>query len=146
MIVKYSIECSATFAGDVQSVWNAWTDMASYPDWDPREEELRLDAPFAVGATGFSKQVGPRAGSTFQITRVEPMDRWTNECPLPGGRLVLDHTIQSVGQGQVLVVKTYEAHGPMSVLFRLFLGKGIRSEAPSTFAALAAEARSRVAQ
>jgi hypothetical protein len=141
--VTYRIDCVATLAGDQQAIWDTWTDMASYPSWDPREEELRIDGPFAVGTTGFSRQVGPRAGSTFRLTRVEPVSRWTNECPLPGGRLVLDHHLESLGDGRVSVLKRYEVHGPFEIVFRLLIGRGIRAEAPSTFAALEAEAKRR---
>ena len=140
----YSIECTATLTTGAEAIWNTWTDMASYPQWDPREEVLTIDGPFAEGATGFSKQVGPRAGSTFRITRVEPITGWTNECPLPGGRLVIEHRIHDNGDGTVLVAKRYEAWGPMSVAFRLVFARGIRAEAPSTFEALEAEALRRI--
>ncbi|MCU1513691.1 MAG: hypothetical protein JWO10_781 [Microbacteriaceae bacterium] len=138
--MTYTIDCTARLAGDAQSIWDTWTDMASYPNWDPREEELRIDGPFAVGTTGFSKQAGPRAGTTFELTRVEPITRWTNECPLPGGRLVLDHYIETMSDGRVSVLKRYQVHGPLEILFRLFFGRGIRAGAPATFAALEAEA------
>ena len=143
--MPYTIDCEATLDGDATAIWDAWTDMAAYPTWDPREEELHIDGPFAVGTTGFSKQVGRRPGSPFQIVRVEPKSRWTNECPLPGGKLVIDHFITPAEKGKVKVVKRYEVSGPMSVMFRLFIGRGIRTEAPSTFDALAAEARRRQA-
>ena len=141
----YAIDCEATVRGSLADIWNTWTDMASYPSWDPREEELRLDGPFQPGTTGFSKQVGPRPGSSLEIIRVEPMARWTNVSPLPGGKLVIDHTLTAGADGTVHLVKHYEAHGPMSVAFRLFFAKGIRAEAPGTFAALEAEAARRKA-
>lgn len=141
----YAIDCEATVGGSLADIWNTWTDMASYPRWDPREEELRIDGPFQVGTTGFSKQVGPRAGSTFELTRVEPMTRWTNVTPLPAGKLVIDHRLTAGTNGTVHLVKRYEAYGPLSVAFRLFFGKGIRAEAPGTFAALEAEAARRKA-
>ncbi len=141
----YAIDCEATVRGSLTDIWNTWTDMASYPSWDPREEELRIDGPFEVGTTGFSKQVGPHPGSTFELSRVEPMTRWTNVAPLPAGKLVIDHRLTAGADGTVHLVKRYEAHGPMSVAFRLFIGKGIRAEAPETFAALEAEAARRKA-
>jgi uncharacterized protein YndB with AHSA1/START domain len=136
----YAIDLAATVDGDAEALWEAWTDMERYPDWDPREEEMRLDSPFAVGASGFSKQVGRRPGSPFRVTRVEPRTRWTIECPLPAGKLVLDHWIEPTGDGRVTLKKRYEVHGPMTVLFRLVIAKGIRAEMPETFAALAREA------
>lgn len=139
----YAIDTEATVPGDLDSIWSAWSDMAAYPSWDPREQILRLDGPFQAGTTGFSKQTGPRPGSAFRILRVDPKAGWTNESPLPGGRLVIDHRLFPAADGAVRLVKRYEAYGPMSVAFRLFFARGIRSQMPETFAALAAEASRR---
>jgi uncharacterized protein YndB with AHSA1/START domain len=143
--MHHSIDISGTLDGTVESIWRVWTDMAAYPDWDPREEETRLDGPFAPGTTGWSKQRGRRPGSPFEVTLVEPMSRWTNELPLPGGRLVIDHHLEALDEHRVRVAKTYTAHGPMSVLFALVFQRGIRREMPGTWAALEAEAARRSA-
>lgn len=139
----YAIDTEATVAGDLDSLWDAWTDMAAYPSWDPREEVLRLNGPFQAGTTGFSKQIGGRPGSEFRIVGVEAKQGWTNELPLPGGKLVISHQLFAVTNGTVRLVKRYEAHGPMSVAFRLFFATGIRAQMPSTFDALASEAARR---
>jgi len=140
----YAIECEATIRGRLTDVWNTWTDMARYPEWDPREEVLRLDGAFAAGTTGWSKQVGPRPGSPFTLVRVEPQARWTNESPLPGGKLVIDHHLTDTGDGSVHLLKRYEVSGPMQLAFRLIFARGIEREAPGTFAALEAETARRL--
>ena len=139
----YTVECEATVPGDLSDVWATWSDMAAYPQWDPREEEMRFEGPLAPGATGWSKQKGGRAGSDFTVVLVHSGRRWTNETPLPGGKLVIDHTLTEAAPGQVRVVKTYTAYGPISPLFRFHYARGIRKENPSTFAALAQEVRRR---
>ena len=141
----YAIDCTATVRGSLTDIWNTWSDMAAYPAWDPREESIRLDGPFEAGTTGFSKQVGPRPGSPFRITRVDAPTGWTNESPLPGGKLVIDHTLTEGTDGTVHLIKHYEAYGPMSVLFRLIFARAIRAQAPGTFEALEAEAARRKA-
>ena len=142
----YAISCDTTIDGTVDSVWATWTDMASYPEWDPREESLRIDGPFEAGTTGFSKQVGGRPGADFRLTLVEPEERWKNELPLPGGRLVIDHWLSPTDDGRLHVIKRYEVHGPMSLPFRLFFARGIKEGAALTFAALEAEAARRAAR
>jgi hypothetical protein len=139
----YTLDLEARVEADLDSVWTAWTDMERYPEWDPREEVMTLDGPFAEGATGFSKQAGPRAGGPIRITRVEAPGRFTVETPLPLGRLVLDHWMEPSGPDRVLIRKRYQVHGPMSVAFRLFFTSSIRSEMPATFAALESEAQRR---
>ena len=138
--MRYVIDCEETISGDLDSVWDTWTDLASFPSWDPREEEMRLDAPFGVGATGFSKQRGGRPGSTFRVLQVEPKTRWINQVPLPGGSLTMDHALTEVGPGKIHLLKRYTVEGPMALAFRLIFARGIRSEAPETFAALEREA------
>ena len=141
--MRYQIGCEQTILGDLDSVWATWTDLASFPSWDPREELLRLDAPFGVGATGFSKQRGGRPGSTFQVLVVEPETRWVNQVPLPGGSLTMDHVLNDVGSGKIHLLKRYIVEGPMALVFRLIFARGIRAEAPETFSALEREARRR---
>lgn len=141
----YTIDCETTIRGSLADVWATWSDMATYPEWDPREQEIRLDGPFQAGTTGWSKQVGPRPGSPFAITRVDGPHGWTNESPLPGGKLVIDHRLTDNGDGTVHVVKRYEVQGPMRLAFRLIFARGIVSQAPGTFAALEAETARRAA-
>jgi hypothetical protein len=141
----YTIDCEATITGRLADVWATWTDMVRYPEWDPREQALRLDGPFEAGTTGWSKQVGPRPGSPFRLVRVDPPTGWTNESPLPGGKLVIDHQLSDNGDGTVHLVKRYQVHGPMQLAFRLIFARGIVREAPGTFAALEAETAHRAA-
>lgn len=138
--MQYVIDCVQTISGDIDSVWQTWTDLASFPSWDPREESMQVDGPFGVGATGFSKQRGGRPGSRFEVVRVEPTTRWVNRVPLPGGSLTMDHVLTDLGSGQVRLLKRYMVQGPMAIAFRLFFARGIRAEAPKTFASLEQEA------
>lgn len=117
-------------------VWEVWTDLARYPDWDPREESLTLDVPFGEGATGSSKQVGSPA-NTFTITDVVPGSAWTTRCALPGGELAMRHELVADGDG-TLVTKHYRVSGPFSLPFRLFFAPTVKRSLPGTLAALAA--------
>lgn len=72
------------------------------------------------------------------ITAVDPGSRWISQTSLPGGRLVIDHEVNSGADG-VVVRKTYTAEGPMALAFRWFFAKDIRAQMPGSFAALEAE-------
>jgi hypothetical protein len=138
--MHYVIDCGATISGDLDSVWETWTDLKSFPEWDPREESMRFEGPFAAGATGFSKQRGGRPGSSFEVISVEPKTRWVNRVPLPGGSLTMDHVLSDLGSGKIGLLKRYIVDGPMALAFRLVFARGIRAEAPETFVALEQEA------
>lgn len=137
--MRYALSIQAVVHANPVALWQAWTDMPRFPEWDPREEETSLDGPFAPGATGWSKQRGtPR--SPITITAVVPGRLWQVETPLPGGKLVIDHEMRPAGDGQVELAKRYQALGPMAIAFRLYYARKIRKAMPASFAALAAQA------
>ena len=123
-------------------VWTVWSDLASYPAWDPREEVNEPDGPLVAGTTGTFKQRGHGAGR-YTVTSVDEQRGWTSETALPGGRLVIEHTVEAAPGGTRLV-KRYRVHGPMVPAFRFFFARRIQAEMPGTFDALAAEIGRRV--
>ena len=138
--MEYRVDVEATVEADAEAVWQAWSDFDRFPQWDPREEESRLEGPFAVGTSGWSKQKG-YGRNRITLTAVCEGERWEATTPLPGGRLVIDHRVTDLGNGLVRLAKTYTAHGPLSVAFRLYYARRIRREMAPSFAALAAQAR-----
>lgn len=141
--MQYTVTVEAELAGSIESIWAVLADMPAYPTWDARVAECELDGPFATGTTGRSVPPGGK-GSAFRLVEVVPGERWTNELPLPGGRLMISYDLAATGSGRVQVTKTYVAHGPVAIAFRLWYARGIRRELPETFAALEAEAARRV--
>jgi len=140
--MSFTVTCQATISGvTTEEVWAVWSDLASYPSWDPREEINQPNGPMAPGTRGAFKQRGRGAG-TYLITEVEPGRRWVSETALPGGKLVIDHRIEQA-LGRTTATKIYTAEGPMALAFRLFFARGIRREMPRSFAALEAEIRRR---
>ena len=135
--MKYTLEISGVFEADAAAAWQVWTDMPRFPEWDPREEETRLDGAFEVGAGGWSKQRG-NPGGPFTITAIEPGRMWQVSAGIPGGRLMIDHTIEELPDGRSRFGKRYEVRGPMAIAFRLWWGPQLRKHVPGTFSALAA--------
>jgi hypothetical protein len=142
MNMSFTVSCKAMLLGiAAEQAWMVWSDLASYPSWDPREEINQPNGPLAVGTTGTFKQRGRGAG-TYMITAVDPGRSWVSQTSLPGGRLVIDHQVEQA-RGGTTVTKTYLAEGPMALAFRLFFARGIRREMPGSFAALETEIRRR---
>jgi len=137
--MRYELDVEAIIEADPAALWRAWTDTARFPDWDPREEQNRLDGPFAAGTSGWSKQRGA-PGGPYTLATINPQQNWQVESPLPGGMLTVDHRMHVLDDGKVRVSKQYVASGPMSLAFRLYFGRKIRQSMPDSFAALAAEA------
>ena len=115
----YLFECEATFAAEPDAVWKIWTDVARWPEWDVSKDIARLDGPFEPGVSGWAKQRGNLGGS-FTITVVDAGRRWVTECPVPLGKVVFDHVLEPLAEGQVRVVKRVEVQGGCGPLLRLF--------------------------
>jgi uncharacterized protein YndB with AHSA1/START domain len=120
----------------IDRAWAVWSDMPKYPQWDPRELELRLDGPFAAGTTGYSRQKG-NPGGAFRVLSVDAPTGWTNASPLPGGELVIAHRLEDLG-GRTRLTKSYRVTGPLQPLFRLWFAGALRRAMPATWSALAA--------
>lgn len=140
--MMYTLDVDATVAGDADALWQVWTDYDRFAEWDPREQESRLDGAFAVGAQAWSRQRG-YGRNRVTLTAIEVTDpadrRWEATTPLPGGRLVIDHRVTDLGGGRVRLAKRYTAYGPLTLLFRAYYGRRIRRELVDSFVALAAE-------
>jgi uncharacterized protein YndB with AHSA1/START domain len=132
----YEFSFTTEIAAPLDRVWAVWSDMPKYPEWDPRELELRLDGPFAAGTTGYSRQKG-NPGGTFRVLSVDAPTGWINVSPLPGGELVIAHRLDDLG-GRTRATKTYRASGPLQLLFRLWFAAALRRAMPATWSALAA--------
>jgi Polyketide cyclase / dehydrase and lipid transport len=126
----YLFECEATFAAEPDAVWKIWTDVARWPEWDVSKDIARLDGPFEPGVSGWAKQRGNLGGS-FTITVVDAGRRWVTECPVPLGKVVFDHVLEPLAEGQVRVVKRVEVQGGCGPLLRLFAPRMRRDIAES---------------
>ncbi len=130
----YLFECEATFEADPDAVWKAWTDVARWPEWDVSKEIAQLDGPFEPGTRGWARQRGNLGGS-FTITAVDAGQRWVTECPMPLGKVIFDHRLETIAEGRVRVVKRVEVEGACAPLVRMFAPK-MRRDITASLAAL----------
>ena len=101
-----------------------WADVATWPEWSKDTEWVRLDGPFAEGATGTLKpKGGPKVA--FRVTALTDTE-FTDVSKLAGATLTFRHLVAVTGIGtEVRVVVTID--GPLAFLWNLLLGKGIRA-------------------
>jgi hypothetical protein len=133
----YEFFAETTIEGTASRAWEILTDVDRWSEWDPHEEAARIEGPFAVGSSVWAK---PRGGpaSTATIAAVEEGRSWTNDCPLPGGRLLGRTELEQHGEGRLRIRKTMQISGPLTPLFRLYYGRRIRRDMFLTFEALEA--------
>ena len=133
--VMFLFECAVTFEAEPATVWQIWTDVARWPEWDVSKEIAQMDGEFQAGTSGWVKKHNA-LGGTFAITSVEPGRRWISESPLPLGRVIFDHIVEPLPGGQVRVAKSVQVEGGSAGLFRVLAAPRMRRDIDTTLAAL----------
>jgi hypothetical protein len=123
-----TITMDAILQADPAAVWRVW--RPKFPMRPPEEEARNLNV--------YDLAYGLRVPVT--LVAVNEMRNWTVEHALPGGKLVIDHSMAPLPDGGVRVGKKYDVYGPMSMVYRVFLARTIRRSMPEAFAVLEREA------
>jgi hypothetical protein len=128
---------AVTSAASPAAFFARWADMATWPEWNLDTEWVRLDGPFAEGATGTLKpKGGPKV--PFRVERLSDTE-FVDVSTLLGARLTFAHHV-SGGGGATDVRVEVTLTGPLAPLWRLVLGRGIRSSVQPDLERLAAAA------
>jgi len=116
---------SVTSPAPAAAFFAEWADMASWPEWNLDTEWVRLDGPFVEGATG---QLKPKGGPTvrFVVARLVDGEEFTDVSTLVGARLTFRHLVDAE-PGRTTVSVEATLTGPLAPLWRLVLGKGVRT-------------------
>lgn len=139
----YVLSESATINGDVSSIWQTMTDVASWATWDPHFLNCGFEGPFEVGAKGWTiNRIVSGGASHFTLVSVENERSFTTQSPMPFGKMLIVNEYRPAGEGRVTVSRRSEIHGAFGPVFRLY-AKRYRTDVQLTFAALEKEARRR---
>jgi hypothetical protein len=110
----------ATTAASAASLFDRWSDIATWPGWNADVEWARLDGPFAEDTTGVRE---PRRG--------------------PLARLAFSHVVTASAGGGCTIDPEITLRGPLRALWERVLGKGLRSTAQRELDCLVALVESR---
>ncbi|MHB1173179.1 MAG: SRPBCC family protein [Lacisediminihabitans sp.] len=104
-----------------------WIDHATWGEWSPDTEWVRLNGGVVHGATGILKPAGgPR--TRFFISRLDADRAYDDTSLLWGARLVFSHDAAPTDEGTALDVRV-TISGPLSRLWARILGKGFATSA-----------------
>jgi hypothetical protein len=118
----------ATTKAAPSAVFARWADMETWPKWNTDTEWVRLDGPFAAGATGVLKpKGGPKV--KFRIERLVPETEFVDVSLLPGARLTFAHNVTPDPEGGCAIDVTISISGPLRGLWTRILGDGFRRSA-----------------
>jgi hypothetical protein len=129
-MATYSYEHSVEGPASVETVWELWSDVSRWTEWDESLESVTLSGPFAEGAGGTMviKGQGP---ISFTLTSVEPFVGFVDETSVPGALLRFTHRVERVGDG-VRVTHSVVIEGQAAE----FLGPVVTADLPDAVEAL----------
>jgi len=132
-----SVETSASPA----TVWKIWSDVTTWPEWNPDVQSMTINGPFAVGSTGTMKtKQGTRQveltevvpGRSFRLeTTVIPLTRFAFECQVVAGP-----------DSKTTISQAIRVGGPLGGLVGAMMGAQIANTFPALLQGLARKAES----
>ncbi|KRE23114.1 hypothetical protein [Agromyces sp. Soil535] len=86
---------TATSTARPSAYFARWLDHATWSEWSPDTEWVRIEEPVIVGSRGSMK---PKGGPTvrFQVKALRPDAEYTDTTSFPGARLDFQHTAAEV--------------------------------------------------
>jgi uncharacterized protein YndB with AHSA1/START domain len=118
-----------------QTLWDLWTDVASWPTWNEGIETIEIEGPFAVG-TRFTMTPPGDEPIVMKLVEVEPGRSFADE--MDGGEFTVltAHRLDPTEDGRTRVTYRTEITGPAADEVGPQLGPAITADFPDVLAAL----------
>lgn len=129
-----SFEQSTVINQPVATVFRFYEDCSSWPSWDSELQACSLPAGLQVGSRGWLK---PRGAPQVDIliSEVTRNRSFTAVAKLPLCRMSFVHELEEL-ENTTRATHRVVFQGPLSFLFRPWIGRGIQKGLPSTLAGL----------
>ncbi len=108
-----------------ERVWKIWSDVSTWPHWNPDVQSVEISGPFASGTTGTMRT---RSGGSHEITLkdVEPGRSFQLETsPVPLTRFAFQCEVSASGPAATTISQNLTMHGPLAPVFSAMMGKRI---------------------
>jgi uncharacterized protein YndB with AHSA1/START domain len=132
-------EASLETSAPPDRVWRVWSDVNSWPEWNPDMKESRLDGPLQVGTRGM---INTRSGGKHDVvvTHFEAGKSFELESTaLPMTRMAIRATVTPAGGGTRLT-QGFEPRGLLAPIVGPMMGGMILKTFSSVLAGLARRA------
>lgn len=123
----FTYEKSLTGAGDIQKIWNMYSDVSNWRIWDKSVKSVQLSGPFCVGTNGIMEM---NDGMTLPIELTECTDTksFTTKSQLGPITVTFGHLLQENANG-VTITHTVTIEGGEENQMK-GMGKGITAGIP----------------
>src|SRR5439155_17908277 len=103
-------EASLGTSATPERVWQVWSDVGSWPEWNPDMKESRLDGPLELGTTGM---IHTRSGGKHDVVVTHYQDGSSFELEstaMPGTKMAIRATITPADGGS-RITQGFEPRG-----------------------------------
>ncbi len=125
MKISHTVKTSAS----PQRIWEIWTDVRNWSDWDTELTDSYLESPFMLEANG---KLTPKKGGVtkFRISQLVPGKSYTFQCQLPLCSLNVSRTLDTQSDGTYFTHKVW-FEGISAFIFSRILGKQFQAVLPN---------------
>ena len=123
-------------------VWRVWSDVNTWPAWNPDMKESRLDGPLRLGTTG---TINTRSGGKHEVVVTQLEDGKSFELErtaMPMTRMAIRATVTPV-QGGTRISQAFEARGLLAPIVGPMMGGMILKTFSAVLAGLANKVENR---
>jgi len=114
-------EASQETAASPSRVWQVWSDVNHWPEWNPDMKESRLDGPLKMGATGM---INTRSGGRHDVVVTHFEDGRSFELEstaMPGTKMGIRASIDPTPNG-ARITQAFEARGLLAPVVGPMMG------------------------
>ncbi len=122
-----SIETSAS----PSRVWELFSDVERWKDWNAGIESIEVHGPFAEGTT-FTMRAPGQDALTSTLVEVKPNQSFTDETIVDETHVLVSHRLEPLPSGRTRIVYSTQITGPGAEEF----GPMVTSDFPDVLAAL----------
>lgn len=128
---SWALEAQVHVKATPKEVWDAWTDVTSWPEWDGTIRAIYLEESFSTGAVGKRKIKG-WFSCGFILLSAEQGKRFSIKTRVFGTRVLISYYVAPWWDEKVRVVQHVEASGLFAPFLWLFLGRLWKKQLPGS--------------
>ena len=119
-----------------EALWQHWSDMATWPQWNGGIETIDVEGPFAVG-TAFTMTPPGDEAIHMRLVEIKPGESFTDEMDAGDFVVRTQHRLEPTASGLTRIVYRTEITGEAADHIGPELGPQITADFPEVLAALA---------
>jgi uncharacterized protein YndB with AHSA1/START domain len=126
-----------------ERIWQIWSQPATWQEWNPTVESVRLDGPFAAGTTGTMRTKGGRTHA-IRLRDVEPGRSFRLEASaVPLSKFVFRCAVTPGSGGRTTITQGVTMEGPLGPVYSPIMGEQVAKSFEPILNGLAAKAEGR---